>query len=377
MSALAVSTGVVTSPAIAPHSICLRMNSMTRLCVATTSRAIGCTPDWTLSSLRVSPGKRLLLSPFGVAKRNMFRSGTPKRGLRRITSDERSSKVVAVKYCVDVPNFGMWADPRKFAEFAKQIEDAGWDGISVWDHILVWDGAEVADPWVLLAAAAMATERIRLMTMVTPIPRRHPWKLSRECVSLDLLSEGRLVLGVGIGWPTDPEFTRFNGETDLRTRADMLDEGLEILTGLWTGEPFGFQGEHYQLEESTFLPRPAQQPRIPIWVAAMWPQRRPVRRAARWDGIAPITFDMETNEFFPPTLEVVGEIADYVAQHRTGDEPFDYAFAGVHRPGEDVRQWHADLADLGVTWWRDCWDPELGVEHEAWLADVRQGPPVR
>ena len=282
-----------------------------------------------------------------------------------------------VKYCVDVPNFGVWSDPKRFAEFAKQVEDAGWDAIPVWDHILVWDGAEVADPWVLLAAAAMTTERIRLMSLVTPIPRRHPWKLSRECVSVDLLSEGRLTLGVGIGWPTDPEFTRFHGETDLRKRADMLDEGLDILTGLWSGEPFGYQGAHYQLEEVTFLPRPVQRPRIPIWVAAMWPQRRPVRRAARWDGIAPITFDIRENEFFEPTLEVLGEIADYVADHRTGAEPFDFAFTGIFRPSGDLRQWHADLAERGVTWWRYTWDPESGVEHEAWLADILKGPPRR
>ena len=193
---------------------------------------------------------------------------------------------------------------------------------------------------------------------------------------MDLLSQGRLTLGVGIGWPTDPEFTRFGGETDLRKRADMLDEGLDILTGLWTGEPFEYQGEHYQLEEVTFLPRPVQQPRIPIWVAAMWPQRRPVRRAARWDGIAPITFDIEKDEFFEPTLEVIGEISDYVAQHRTVDEPFDFAFTGIFRPGGDLGQWHADLADRGVTWWRYTWDPESGIEHDAWLADVLEGPPV-
>ena len=282
-----------------------------------------------------------------------------------------------MKYCVDVPNFGAWSDPKRFAEFAGQVEEAGWDGISVWDHILVWDGAEVADPWVLLAAAAMNTERIRLMSLVTPIPRRHPWKLSRECVSVDLLSEGRLTLGVGIGWPTDPEFTRFHGETDLRRRADMLDEGLDVLTGLWTGEPFSYDGEHYQLEEVTFLPRPMQRPRIPIWVAAMWPQRRPVRRAARWDGIAPIMFDIRKNESFEPTLEMLGDITDYVAEHRTGNEPFDFAFTGISRPDGDLRQWHADLAAAGVTWWRYTWDPESGVEHEDWLADVLRGPPAR
>lgn len=282
-----------------------------------------------------------------------------------------------MKFCVDVPNFGRWADPKRFAEFARQVEEAGWDGISVWDHILVGDDYQVADPWILLAAAAMATERIRLMTLVTPIPRRHPWKLSRECVSLDLLSEGRLTLGVGIGWPTDPEFTRFHGETDLRTRADMLDEGLEILAGLWTGEPYEFHGNHYNLERSTFLPRPVQQPRIPIWVAAMWPKRRPVRRAARWDGIAPLIYDEVTDEFGEPTPERIGEITAYAAEQRTSTEPFDVAIAGSHAPGDDLSIYLSQLEAVGVTWWRDGWGPWLGVEHNDWMADVRGGLPVR
>lgn len=109
-----------------------------------------------------------------------------------------------MKFRADVPNFGIWSDPRRFADFAARLEAAGWGGISVWDHILVKDGMEVADPWVLLTAAAMVTDRIKLMSMVTPIPRRPPWKLAREYVSVDIASEGRLILGVGIGWPTDP-----------------------------------------------------------------------------------------------------------------------------------------------------------------------------
>lgn len=282
-----------------------------------------------------------------------------------------------MKFCVDVPNFGVWSDPRRFAEFAEQVEAAGWDGISVWDHILVADGLEVADPWVLLAAAAMRTDRIRLMTMVTPLPRRHPWKLSRECVSLDLLSAGRLTLGVGIGAPTDPEFTRFHGETDLRVRADMLDEGLQILTGLWTGEPFGFHGQHYQLEEVTFLPRPVQQPRIPIWVAAFWPKRRPVRRAAAWDGIAPIPYDFENDTFLPTTPQTVAEIVSYVGEHRATDAPFDVAVSLTHRPGEDLRAAHDELEAAGATWWRDGWIPDEGVAAEDWHRDVLEGPPVR
>ena len=129
-----------------------------------------------------------------------------------------------MKYGIDIPNFGYWADPRHVAEFAREIEDAGWDGLSIWDHLLLWHGNEVGDPWIALAAAAAATERISLMMMVTPLPRRRPWKVAREAVSLDQLSNGRFILGVGIGYPPDEEFGTFGEPTDDRLRADMLDE---------------------------------------------------------------------------------------------------------------------------------------------------------
>jgi alkanesulfonate monooxygenase SsuD/methylene tetrahydromethanopterin reductase-like flavin-dependent oxidoreductase (luciferase family) len=272
-----------------------------------------------------------------------------------------------LRFCIDVPNFGRWADPRHFAGFAKGVEDAGWDGISVWDHIWVGDRSEVADPWVLLAAAAMVTDRIRLMTLVTPLPRRHPWKLSRECVSIDLLSGGRLILGVGSGAP-GPEFTRFHGEEDLRARAEMLDEGLQILTGLWTGEPYEFHGKHYQLEPIAFKPTPVQQPRIPIWVAATWPSRRPVRRAARWDGVAPIFYSAEDDEYLEPTPGLVRELAEYAARHRTAECPLDIA-VGCDLGRAD------EFAEAGVTWCRHGWVPEIGIDHEDWMAGVLSGPP--
>jgi alkanesulfonate monooxygenase SsuD/methylene tetrahydromethanopterin reductase-like flavin-dependent oxidoreductase (luciferase family) len=273
-----------------------------------------------------------------------------------------------VRFCIDVPNFGRWANPRAFAEFARGVEDAGWDGISVWDHIAVEDGWDVADPWVMLAAAAMVTDRIRLMTLVTPIPRRHPWKLARECVSLDLLSGGRLILGVGSG-ALGPELTMFHGEEDPRRRADMLDEGLQIVTGLWTGEPYEFHGTHYEVESVTFRPTPVQQPRIPIWVAATWPSRRPMRRAAKWDGVAPIFFSSEEQRDVEPTPGMVRELADYAAVHRTADSPLDIAV------GFDLRRVD-EFAEAGVTWCRHGWDPEAGIEHEDWISAVFSGPPA-
>jgi len=279
-----------------------------------------------------------------------------------------------MRYAVDIPNFGLWSDPRQVATFARRLEDAGWDGLSIWDHILLFDDAEVADPWILLAAAASATERLTLMNLVAPLPRRHPWKLSREAVSIDILSGGRFILGVGIGWPTDPEFTRFHQQEDLKTRGDMLDEGLAILAGLWTGEPFSFSGDHYTIDEVTFRPTPLQQPRIPIWVAGMWPGRRPFRRAAAWDGVAPIGSDGTNYRDLEPAD--VRAILGFIEEHRTSDEAFDVTIPGAWLPDRpQAIDKTAALAEAGTTWAREGWVPWSGVEFDEWRAAVLEGPP--
>ena len=279
-----------------------------------------------------------------------------------------------MRYAIDIPNFGHWSDPRNVADFARQVEEAGWDGLSVWDHILIWDGNEVADPWILLAAAASATERITLMNLVAPLPRRHPWKLAREAVSLDLLSSGRFVLGVGIGWPTDPEFTRFHQEEDLRVRGDMLDEGLDILAGLWSGEPFSYDGEHYTIEEVTFLPKPLQEPRIPIWVAGMWPGGRPFRRAAKWDGVAPIGYDGTGYPVIEP--DQLRDILDLIGKHRQANGPYDATIANMWLGDRaKARDQIAELEEAGATWAREYWDPDSGMPWEDWLTEMMAGPP--
>jgi alkanesulfonate monooxygenase SsuD/methylene tetrahydromethanopterin reductase-like flavin-dependent oxidoreductase (luciferase family) len=279
-----------------------------------------------------------------------------------------------MKYGIDIPNFGYWSDPRNVVEFARQVEDAGWDGLSLWDHILLWDGNEVADPWILLAAAASATERITLMNLVAPLPRRHPWKLAREAVSIDLLSSGRFILGVGIGWPTDPEFTRFHQEEDIKVRGDMLDEGLDILAGLWSGEPFSYDGEHYTIDEVTFLPKPLQQPRIPIWVAGMWPGGRPFRRAAKWDGVAPIAYDGK--DITMVGADELRGILEFIGEHRETDEPFDATVADMWLGDRArARDQIAELDAAGATWVRESWVPGAGVEWEDWMSEMRAGPP--
>ena len=272
-----------------------------------------------------------------------------------------------MKFGMNFPPFGEYGDARTLAELGHEAEEAGWDAMFTWDHVWLGLHEPFVDPWVGLAAVAMATSRIRIGTVVTPLPRRRPWKLARETVSLDRLSEGRLTLGVGLGNPSDVEFEHFGDEGDLKVRGEMLDEGLEVLAGLWSGEPFSFQGKHYRVEETVFLPRPAQSPRIPVWVASSRTSGAPLRRAARWDGVFP---DLDT------TPDDVRRIAGYIGRHRTSSAPFDVALSkdivGLdrHRQTDVV----AEFAEAGATWLVQSMGPNLGSLDEVRTL-VRRGPP--
>lgn len=259
-----------------------------------------------------------------------------------------------MRYAISIPNFGEWADPRTFIGLAQDAEAAGWDGFFVWDHIrFSATPLPVHDPWALLAGIATVTERLVIGPMVTPLPRRRPWVVARQAVTIDHLSNGRMMLGVGIGEPADIELAAFGEATDLKVRAEMLDEGLAILDGLWSGEEFSFDGKHYHLAPMTFLPRPIQRPRIPIIVAGYWPHRGPIRRAARWDGM---------NALFPYPLEGWEEkaralVAELRSLRADPTGPFEY-FDGGHTPddGPDADD-PALSADIGATWWIESLDP--------------------
>jgi len=186
----------------------------------------------------------------------------------------------SVRCAVGLPNVGDYGDARLLVELAQMAEDAGWNGVFVWDHVAYRQrGWPVADPYVTIAAIAAVTDKVRLGVLVSALARRRPWKFARETASLDVLSGGRLVVGVGLGSQGRQEFAAFGEDPDLGVRAARLDEGLEILLGLWNGEPYAFQGHHYSVEETVFVPRPCQQPRPPIWVAGRWPARRPCRKS--------------------------------------------------------------------------------------------------
>ena len=277
-------------------------------------------------------------------------------------------------YGISIPNFGEYSEPRLLAELAHEAEAAGWEGFFLWDHI-VWPWhATVADPWVALAAVAMRTERLRLGTMVTRLPRRHPWKLARETVTLDYLSEGRLLLGVGLGAFPQEEFEAFGETGDDRVRAAKLDEGLEVLTGLWSGAPFSYHGTQYRVHNVHFTPPPVQQPRIPIWVAGTWPIKAPFRRAARWDGVVPTSRDVERS--LTPTE--IHDLLAYIKTQQTIPAVFDVVHGGQtlgRDAGEDADS-VAPYAEAGVTWWLEARLPWVNSFAEV-RERIRKGPPKR
>lgn len=262
-------------------------------------------------------------------------------------------------------------DARTAAEFAQEAEMAGWDGFFVWEP--VWG----IDAWVSLTAAAVRTERIRLGTMLTPVSRMRPWKLASETATLDNLSNGRVILSVGLG-AVDTGFEAFGEVTDRKIRAELLDEGLDILTGLWRGQPFRYNGKHYKVKETTFdpPPPPVQQPRIPVWVVGAWPRMKSMQRVLRYDGLLPAVMgDDGKVRMTSPTPDEIRDMRAFVEENRTGTTLFDIIIEG-QTPGDDrqeaaaiTRQW----ADIGATWWIEAmWStPEL----EQVLTRIRQGPP--
>jgi alkanesulfonate monooxygenase SsuD/methylene tetrahydromethanopterin reductase-like flavin-dependent oxidoreductase (luciferase family) len=252
-------------------------------------------------------------------------------------------------------------DPLAQADLALAAEAAGWDAVFTYDAIAIGEG-EMHDPWVLLAAMAMRTTRIRIGAMVFAPTRRRPWKLAREAATLDIVSGGRLVLPVGLGALDDQGFGNVGEITETRVRAQLLDETLAILEGLWSGEPFSFEGDHYRFSAMTFRPTPVQRPRIPIWVVGAWPHARSMRRAARWDGVV---VQATAPDGSPAGHQVLPEIVGWLAGARAREGrsgPFEIVVDGT-TPAHD-RAAAAETARLhaeaGATWWtgrrmrRDC-----------------------
>lgn len=258
-------------------------------------------------------------------------------------------------------------DPRTQAELAAAAEQAGWDGVFSWDGISLGE-MDTFDPWVVMAAMAMRTERVTLGAILTPPPRRRPWKLARETMTLDRLSNGRLVVPVGIGAVDDQAFGNVGEPVDGPTRSQRLNESLDILEGLWSGESFGFEGRHYRFGPMTFRPTPIQQPRIPIWVAANIALERSIARALRWDGIMP-----QTNE--PDAIARLAERVGREGITAADGRPYSIVVEGQTKPGRSRdRSRVRAVQEAGATWWVESdW---TGATVESITARIAAGPPI-
>ncbi|MEV0087002.1 LLM class flavin-dependent oxidoreductase [Saccharopolyspora sp. NPDC050642] len=257
-----------------------------------------------------------------------------------------------MRYALYLPPFGELADPGVLADLSARAENAGFDGVFLWDHVVRprRPGLAVCDPWIALAAIAARTERIRIGTRITPLSRRRPHDVARQAVAIDQLSAGRFILGVGLGAANGGELSKLGEADDARTRAEMLDEALDVICRLWSGEPVDHSGEHYRVDGLQFLPRPVQRPRIPIWVAAQSVRPRPLRRAARFDGVCPET-----------TPDGLREMLRSIERSRGGLRDYDVAVGGA--PGDDP----APYREAGATWWLVQF-PELTSVHEVTAA---------
>jgi probable F420-dependent oxidoreductase len=274
-----------------------------------------------------------------------------------------------MRYGIVTANLGDYADPRVAVRLAQAAEAAGWEAFFVWDHLAFVRGTSSSDPWVVLSAVAVSTTRLKLGTAVTPLARRRPQVVANALASLDLLSAGRVVFGVGLGGAPE-EFTAFGEPGDAKERAAMLDEGLTVLDGLWSGEAVTHRGQHYAVEGVRLAPLPLQRPRIPIWIGG---ESAPaLRRAASWDGwLAPAT-SLDGTPTMSKGPERIAEMVATIRRHRTTTAPFEVAIDGYSEADDSTRPRAYQAA--GATWWLESIHGMRGTLGEM-VARVESGPP--
>lgn len=277
-----------------------------------------------------------------------------------------------MQYGLDVPTTGAYADPNVLAQLAAEAEAAGWDGFFIWDVLFNQHEPSTpsVDPWIALTAIALGTTRIKIGLMVTPLARHRPWMVARQLANLDQLSQGRMVCTVGIGHSAT-DFAAVGEGSDPLQRAQLLDESLEIINGLWTQDHYSFRGTYYQLQDVTLYPKPLQSPRIPIWVAGGWPRQAPFRRAARWDGVSFKSVAHEQQRWL--TLNEFRAGVAFVQQQRTQVGPFEVLMSGElpEQPTEALAQIEA-FAAAGATWWVE---EGFGWSLDEFRGRIMQGPP--
>jgi alkanesulfonate monooxygenase SsuD/methylene tetrahydromethanopterin reductase-like flavin-dependent oxidoreductase (luciferase family) len=275
---------------------------------------------------------------------------------------------MSIKRGVAAPCFA--EDPMALVDLAVEAEQAGFDGFFLWDHMTWADdglGPSIVDPWAVLSVIAARTERIIVGPLITPVSRRRPWVLARQTVTLDLLASGRTVFGVGLGAPAHGDFGIFGEETGNRARAGMLDEGLDLMARLWTGDVVDFRGEYFQVEPVRFTPTPFNGTRIPVWVGGVLPSTAGMRRAARWDGAVPIRY--EAGGLARPSARDIALVRDLTIEQRGNVDGFDLVvWAEVAQDPDAVAAELPAYEEAGTTWWIETARPG---RDDNWHAGLR------
>ncbi len=273
-----------------------------------------------------------------------------------------------MKFGLDVPTTGDYGNARILAQLAVDAEIAGWDGFFIWD--VLPNNNNAVDPWVALTAIALQTARIKIGVLAMPLARHRPYLIAQRLANLDQLSQGRVICAVGLGY-SEETFAAFHEERNTAIRAKQLDEGLAILDGLWTNDTFSFKGEYYTLNDISLLSKPVQLPRIPLWVAGGWPKYAPFRRAAKWDGVALKSINVEKGKWL--MLDDFRACLAYIQEQRTQDTPFDVVMSGETpldiQQGIDIVR---PFQEAGATWWVE---EGLGWELAEFRERIRSGPP--
>lgn len=270
-----------------------------------------------------------------------------------------------MSYGLLLPNWEAAENVPELVDAAIVAEEAGWDGVFLADHLIFPpprnigapatsrssltdydDHRPMPDPWITLAGIATATERIKLGSWVTPVPRRQPWQVAKDLATLDRLSGGRVIFGVGLG--RRPDYEQFGEAWTMKAIGNKADEALTLIDRLWTGEPVTHHGAHYRLDDVVLLPTPLQKPRIPIVVGGLWPRKPAVRRGANWDGI--VTHfpgdGFRSSDGIGPEEHALAMVSYYKSKTTTPGE----IFLPAH-PDNASSDW-CDLAveELGATW---------------------------
>lgn len=273
-----------------------------------------------------------------------------------------------INFGIYIANFDIFESPIDYLDLAVATEENSWDGFFMWDHTVGIPGKPASETFTTLSAIASKTNNIKIGTTVTGLPRHRPWNLARKVATIDHISNGRFIFGIGLG--ARDEYSPFNEENDNKILKEKVDESLQIIQGIFEKDHFSFSGKHYQLNDVSFNPKPKQK-NLPIWVAGTWPYKGPFRRAAKFNGIFPLSADPDEIRLSPKEYQ---DIISFINQFRDPKSDFDVVSHMYTTGNKEDDAWISDYIDVGVNWLIEVIYPGRASKKEI-FDRIKKGPP--